>query len=281
MSKQMDGLYAIFDRIVNGEIGHDEGVNIALGALDKLSQNEKLEMMLELGQTLKKMGPKPKSPDTEILFDPKSTTPEELSTWEQTNPFVGFSMSINPVMFKNHRVQSIWDNYRDKPKLLSWNNPTVSMFYRDTDTIYLTDTKTIREVGYDANYRYGTLFHEMVHSTGIAKRLNRSTWAARGDQFIAGGREETLEEIIADVGGLMLMDVAKLLTPQAWNRINRHSLLYASKFLAIEHRNLMQVRREALPYAKEAVEYITGKPFIGRLGKFVRGSDESTMKVAA
>jgi antirestriction protein ArdC len=71
-------------------------------------------------------------------------------------------------------------------------------FYRPVeDRIYLPDKTDFKTpVGY-----YSTRFHEMVHSTGHAKRLNRKTLT---DASFFGDRNYCQEELVAEVGAALL-----------------------------------------------------------------------------
>lgn len=274
MSERIDHIDAIYKRMVGGELSTSQGVDAAMSYLDTLSRDEQEQMKLELLEKLVGLLPEglmePEYRGAPIVVD--GVSPQEVALWNDIRAFDGFSMALNPVIM-NPQVQKLWDEYKDKPRLLSWNHPLSSMYFPHDDTIYLTDSDTFKENGFEDNElkRYSVLFHEMIHSSGAAKRLNR---LVPGQGTDSGTRAATLEEVIADMGALMLMDIAGILTPKAWDIVNEHTLKFAQRFLRIEKKNIMAVRREALPLAKAAVEYITGKPYVGRLGKFVRGSDE-------
>lgn len=276
MTEQMDQIRAIYARVEAGEISNEKGINLALELMKELPPAKQFTLFTELflEATKRRMN----SPlEHTVLIDDSVASPEEVSLWNAMKPFDGFSVAIGEPEIKNPDVLAVWKTYKDKPILRGWNNPMQSVFLIAQDTIYLTDAETVKEYNGDDNERYSVLFHEMIHSTGVSKRLGRSTMKKA---MIDGDRNQTLEEMVADVGRLMLMDYVGLLTPKVWDNVNQHSLVYAKRFLDIEKRNIMQVRREALPYAKAAVEYITGKPFVGRLGKYVRGSDEKLLEAA-
>ncbi len=81
-------------------------------------------------------------------------------------------------------------------------------FYRpSTDTITIPMLAQFAET---AEY-YGTLFYEMVHSTGHSSRLNRLTATAH-----FGGEEYSKEELVAEIGAAALVNHAGLETPASF-----------------------------------------------------------------
>ena len=58
-----------------------------------------------------------------------------------------------------------------------------------------------------ADYYYGTLFHELVHSTGAEQCLNRKGVA---DLVVSGGDAYAKEELVAEIGAQMLIAVTGL-----------------------------------------------------------------------
>lgn len=59
---------------------------------------------------------------------------------------------------------------------------------------------------------YRTLFHELIHSTGIKTRLNRECFY----KYHAGSRERSKEELIAEVGSLLLASEAGFREETFW-----------------------------------------------------------------
>ena len=92
-------------------------------------------------------------------------------------------------------------------------------FYRPaTDSITLPLLKQFKET---AEY-YGTAFHEMVHSTGHAKRLNRLDATA-----FFGSEAYSKEELIAEIGSAALVNRAGLETSKSF----RNSAAYVQNWL--------------------------------------------------
>ena len=71
---------------------------------------------------------------------------------------------------------------------------------------------------------YGTAFHEMVHSTGHAKRLARLDTTAN-----FGGEEYSKEELVAEIGSAALVHHAGLETPQSFT----NSTAYVQNWLTV------------------------------------------------
>ncbi len=92
-------------------------------------------------------------------------------------------------------------------------------FYRPaTDSITLPLMKQFKEA---AEY-YGTAFHEMVHSTGHMKRLNRLDATA-----FFGDEAYSKEELIAEIGAAALVNRAGLETAKSF----RNSAAYVQNWL--------------------------------------------------
>lgn len=69
-----------------------------------------------------------------------------------------------------------------------------------TDSVHLPDKPKFKDT--EAYYR--VLFHELIHSTGITERLNRKCF----HDYHQGSKERSKEELIAEVGGLLLASEA-------------------------------------------------------------------------
>ena len=94
-------------------------------------------------------------------------------------------------------------------------------FYRpSTDSITLPLLKQFKET---AEY-YGTAFHEMVHSTGHMKRLNRLDATA-----FFGSDAYSKEELIAEIGAAALVNHAGLETAKSF----RNNAAYVQNWLQV------------------------------------------------
>ena len=89
----------------------------------------------------------------------------------------------------------------DNPPRINHEGGDSAFYRRDTDTIALPPRGSFL----DSEWFYGTLFHEMTHSTGHKKRLDRLENGARfGDPVYAR------EELVAEFGAAFLMQDASL-----------------------------------------------------------------------
>jgi antirestriction protein ArdC len=77
-----------------------------------------------------------------------------------------------------------------------------------TDNVYLPPKSYFAST--EAYYR--VLFHELTHSTGIKQRLDRSCF----HQYHEGSRERSKEELIAEVGSLLLASEAGFRDDTQW-----------------------------------------------------------------
>ena len=93
---------------------------------------------------------------------------------------------------------------------------------------------------------YGTAFHEMVHSTGHMKRLNRLDNTA-----FFGSESYSKEELVAEIGAAALVNRAGLETAKSF----RNSAAYVQNWLqALKNDKRFIV--SAAGKADKAVEYI-------------------------
>ena len=116
-------------------------------------------------------------------------------------------------------------------------------FYRpSTDSITLPQLAQFKET---AEY-YSTVFHELIHSTGHAKRLNRIA----GTAFF-GSEAYSKEELVAEIGASALVHAAGLETPDSF----RNNVGYIQNWLRVL-RNDRKVIVSASGRADKAVSYI-------------------------
>lgn len=78
------------------------------------------------------------------------------------------------------------------------------------DIINMPQRKTFKT----AERYYSTLFHELIHSTGHEKRLNRKTMAEMSE---TGGEAYSFEELVAELGACYLCNYAAILDKQIAN----------------------------------------------------------------
>lgn len=76
------------------------------------------------------------------------------------------------------------------------------------DAVYLQDKRTFAST--EAYYR--VVFHELIHSTGITSRLDRACF----HKYHQGSKERSKEELIAEIGGLLLASEAGFRDDSEW-----------------------------------------------------------------
>ncbi|MBE3579100.1 MAG: DUF1738 domain-containing protein [Caldanaerobacter subterraneus] len=97
-------------------------------------------------------------------------------------------------------AEKIIAGYKDAPKIVH-NNPNKAYYNAVKDLINIPD----KGLFYDIHEYYSTLFHEIIHSTGHPKRLNRFKW---NESDIFGSETYSLEELVAEIGAAMLCQYA-------------------------------------------------------------------------
>tara|TARA_R100001082_G_scaffold63366_1_gene35556 strand:- start:779 stop:1690 length:912 start_codon:yes stop_codon:yes gene_type:complete len=94
----------------------------------------------------------------------------------------------------------IINNYQDSPKI--YHDQNDRCFYRpSSDEVHMVKPEKFIS---DEEY-YSTLFHELIHSTGHAKRCNRDG-VTKGGFF--GSHEYSKEELVAELGSTFLCGIA-------------------------------------------------------------------------
>jgi antirestriction protein ArdC len=98
-------------------------------------------------------------------------------------------------------AEAIWFGYKNAPTLV---NDEAAWYMPADDTIGMPAKTRFNQIG---EY-YSTLFHEMGHSTGAAKRLNRDGLVNRKGG--RGGEDYSQEELVAEFCSAMLCGMCGL-----------------------------------------------------------------------
>lgn len=96
---------------------------------------------------------------------------------------------------------------------------------------------------------YSTLFHELVHSTGSAKRLDRK----EGMMSFFGSEDYSKEELVAEIGAAMTLNRIGIDCDKAF----RNSIAYLQSWIKVL-KNDKKFIISASSKAQKAVEYIFG-----------------------
>jgi antirestriction protein ArdC len=103
----------------------------------------------------------------------------------------------------------------------------------------------------DSESYYVTLYHELIHSTGHSKRLNR--FADNVDSGIFGSESYSKEELIAELGAAFLCARTKI-----DNRQVKQSAGYIQSWLkALKNDSRFVIH--AASKAQKAVDFVTGQ----------------------
>lgn len=158
------------------------------------------------------------------------------------------SNSSNNESYNNpiEKAEEIVASYTDKPEIRF--APNKAYYHPVLDYISIPELKDFQE---PAEY-YSTLYHELVHSTGHKKRLNRKS-IAELSQF--GSAEYSKEELIAEIGAAMLCAIAGL-----EQRTLDNSAAYIQGWLKVFNNDKKMVVLAA-SQAQKAVDYINGQKF--------------------
>ncbi len=127
----------------------------------------------------------------------------------------------------------------------------VSLIFSVSDTACYVPSKDEIRIPHSSSFSqtaeyYSTLFHEMVHSTGSANRLNRIAATS-----FFGGEEYSKEELIAEIGAAALVHHCGLETKKSF----RNSAAYIQNWLMVL-KNDKRCIVSASAKAEKAVQYI-------------------------
>ena len=124
-----------------------------------------------------------------------------------------------------------------------------------TDEAYYSPSRDMVQVSAKEQYGaiaeyYSTTFHELTHSTGHAKRLNRLT---TGIKAAFGGEEYSKEELTAEIGAASLLNHLGIETPDSF----KNSAAYIQSWLKALRGDARMIVAAA-SRAEKAVAYILG-----------------------
>lgn len=124
-----------------------------------------------------------------------------------------------------------------------------------TDEAYYSPSHDLVQVPHKSQYPrigeyYSTTFHELTHSTGHSKRLNRLTTGAIAAY---GSQTYSKEELTAEIGAASMLNLLGIETPATF----RNSTAYIQSWLRVL-RNDPKFIVSAASRAEKAVNYILG-----------------------
>ena len=150
------------------------------------------------------------------------------------------------------KAEQIINGYITRPDAPKFRNTEFSnnAFYRpSTDEVQVPMMAQYK----DTEEYYSTAFHELTHSTGAEKRLNRKAENKTLARF--GSMEYSREELVAEIGAAMLCNTAGLNGEKAF----KNSVAYIKGWL--EHlKNDNRAIVWASTRAEKAAKYILNEP---------------------
>ncbi len=148
---------------------------------------------------------------------------------------------------QNEACEAIVTGWENRPALHLTNESERRAYYRpSTDSVHMP----VRQRFVDTAHYYSTLFHELVHSTGSERRLNRTFGAHFGDELYSK------EELVAEMGAAFLCALAGI----ANEHTDRNTTAYLQSWIAkLEEDNRLIVHAAA--NAQRAVDSIIGTSF--------------------
>jgi len=180
----------------------------------------------------------------------------------QCNPELAESLGLNKPQAPVEDLptaEAIWANYPARPE---YRDADKAAYSPSSDTILMP----LRSAFAEQREFYSTLFHEMVHSTGSIKRLNRDGISNIGSSF--GSQLYSAEELVAEFGSAMLCAIAGIQPAVVENQAayiktwlerlkgdNAHMLVKAISAAqkACDHIRVEKAAAESQPEMKEEV----------------------------
>jgi len=141
--------------------------------------------------------------------------------------------------------EAIIEGYQDAPEIRYFSGE--AYYHKVYDYIHCPPLKDFESL----SSFYGVLFHELVHSTGHPRRLNRKGIAGRS-KF--GDEDYSQEELVAELGSAMLCAHAGISS----DRNIQNSASYIQHWLDVLRADERLVVRAA-SQAQKACDYILGK----------------------
>ena len=156
-------------------------------------------------------------------------------------------LTAEPEVDKDELCEGIVTGWANRPALHLTSPTEYRAYYRpSTDSVHMP----ARSRFVDAPHYYSTLFHELVHSTGHASRLNRTF----GDHF--GDELYSKEELVAEMGAAFLCAIAGI----ANEHTDRNTTAYIQTWISkLESDNRLVIH--AAGNAQRAADCILGDPF--------------------
>lgn len=184
---------------------------------------------------------------------------EESETFKKKIPFMRYynvfeiNTQVEGLKSKRKELKEYQHNpIKEAEKIIEgyqeprYTNYRGSAYYRPADDIVNVPPMSDFEKIHDY---YATMFHEIIHSTGHATRLNRE-----GITAVATFGSETYsqEELVAEIGASMLCSITGI-----WNKTIENNAAYIQSWLRVLKNDKTFIVK-ASQKAQKAIDYILG-----------------------
>lgn len=143
--------------------------------------------------------------------------------------------------------EAIVNGYKNAPEIK--HEGSRAFYQPSTDTVTMPKRNDFKS----SEHYYGTLFHELVHSTGSTTRLKREDMV---DATMFGDHAYSKEELTAEIGSAFLRNVVGIESDD----LTKNSKAYIQGWIKqLEDDEMMIYRASKL--AQEATEHILGEKF--------------------
>ena len=156
-------------------------------------------------------------------------------------------MAERPAFDPIASAEAILEGMPNAPKL-THDGGNRAYYVPAWDSVHMPE----RDLFPEREHYYGTAFHELVHSTGHASRLNRPEVAEMGPSRSFGDEDYSREELVAEFGAAMLCGTAGIMPAT----IDQSAAYIAGWLKAL--RNDKKLAVSAAGRAQKAADYIRG-----------------------
>jgi antirestriction protein ArdC len=145
------------------------------------------------------------------------------------------------------RIEEVIKAYADETALTIQNNDKSGAYYSPMKD--LVNVPPIENFENTDEY-YSTMFHELTHSTGSVKRLNRDTF---GTVTFFGSQDYSKEELVAELGSQFICNKLGISTEQTF----QNSSAYIKSWIKVLQNDTKMIV-SASSKAQKACEYLLG-----------------------
>ena len=201
------------------------------------------EMFITVGIKTDKNGEIVKDDDDKAMIYPKYHATKVLVFDVEKDTNLKISKKENKDNKKIEEPEKIISQYiKNSGVILSHDDKSKAYYRPSTDTVNVPPIEQFK----NSNLYYSVMFHELTHSTGATKRLNRLIKTAA-----FGTNEYSKEELVAEIGAYSLANLCNVST----EKTEKNSIAYLQSWIrALQNDTTLFVK--AMQQATKAVKYI-------------------------